>query len=142
MKLTKLFSFLFIGLVLLTTVSGSGGNSSEGHPDIERQPVLHLVDTSKTATISGSIHNTSFLGDTHAKVTIFVYNSDIEKYEEYKKIEVPKTPVGTDTEFSLFWLTPEKAYRIEISDISVPYVIGALSLEEGQVFGLNGGNPL
>lgn len=142
MKLTKIFAYLFIGLVLLTTVSGSGGNSSELPAAENCKTVLRLVDTSKTATISGSIHNASFMGDANATVTVFLYNPDSQKYEEYKKFEVPKTLSRNDTEFSIFWLTPEKAYRIEISDINVPYVIGTLSLREGQIFGLNGGNPI
>ena len=142
MKLKKIIPFLFIGLVLLATVSGSGGNSSEGLPEFNNQPVLRLVDTSKTGTISGSIHNSSFLGNADAIVTVFVFNSESEKFEEVKKIEVSKTQVGNDTEFNLFWLTPEKPYRLKISGISVPYVIGTLSIEEGEVLGLNGGNPI
>ena len=142
MKLTKIIPFLFIGIVLLATVSGSGGNSSEGSPEFNNQPVLRLVDTSKTGTISGSIHNTSFIENADATVTVFVFNSEDEKYEEVKKIEVSKTLVGNDTEFNLFWLTPEKPYRLEISGINVPYIIGNLSIEEGEVFGLNGGNPI
>jgi hypothetical protein len=142
MKLKKIIPFLFIGLVLLATVSGSGGNSSEGLPEFRNQPVLRLVDTSKTSTISGSIHNSSFLGNAAAIVTVFVFNSENEKYEEVKKIEVSKNLVGNDTDFSLFWLIPEKSYRLEISGINVPYVIWSLSLEEGEIFGLNGGNPI
>jgi hypothetical protein len=142
MKLTKIIPFLIIGLVMLTTVSGSGGNSSEGMPEFGNKPVLHLVDTSKTGTISGSIHNSSFLGDSNAIVTVFVYSAEIEKFEKVKKIEVSKSLVGNDTEFSLFWLIPEKSYRLEISGISVPYIIGTFAIEEGEVFGLNGGNPI
>ena len=142
MKLKKIIPLLFIGLVLLATVSGSGGNSSEGSPEFRNQPVLHLVDISKSGTISGSIHNSSFLENADAIVTVFVLNSANERYEEVKRIEVSKTLVGNDTEFNLFWLTPNKSYRLEISSISVPYVVGTLSIEEGEVFGLNGGNPI
>ena len=142
MKLKKIIPYLFVGLVILATVSGSGGNSAEGLPEFGNKPVLHLVDTSKTGSISGSIHNSSFLGDADAIVTVFAYSTEQGKYEEVKKIEVSKIMVGNNTEFSLFWLIPETSYRLEISGINVPYVIGTFSLSEGEVFGLNGGNPI
>jgi hypothetical protein len=92
--------------------------------------------------IYGSINNASFLSNTNAIVTVLVYNSDIAEYVEHTKLEVPKASAGDDTDFSIFWLIPGKSHRVEISAIDVPYILQALPLEEGQVFGLNGGNPI
>ena len=80
--------------------------------------------------------------DTNAIVTVFVYNNDIEVFEEFTRLEVPKSSTGDDTDFSIFCLMPGKAHRVEISAIDVPYIVRKLPLEEGQVFGLNGGNPI
>ena len=142
MKLFRMLSVLFTGAVLFSSVSGSGGNNLESPPAYVYKPILQLVDTSKTATIYGTINNASFLTDTNAIVTVFVYNNDIEVFEEFTKFEVPKSSTGDDTDFSIFWLMPGKAHRVEISAIDVPYIVRKLPLEEGQVFGLNGGNPI
>lgn len=142
MKHFKMFSILCTSALLLSSVSGSGGNSLESPSAYTSKPVLSLVETPKTATIYGTINNASFLEDTNAIVTVFIYNADVEKYEEHTMLEVPKTSTGDDTDFSIFWLIPGKAHRVEISAIDVPYVMRELPLEEGQVFGLNGGNPI
>jgi hypothetical protein len=142
MKLLKMFSALSTGAVLLCTVPGSGSNSSESPLDYRCQTVLHLVDTSKTAAIYGSINNASFLADTNALVTVFVYHPDIAEFREFTHLQVPKNITGGDTEFSLCWLMPGEMYRITISDIDIPYTVRKLPLKEGQVLNLNGGNPI
>ena len=142
MKIFKIFSAVCIGAVLLTTASGSGSHISESLYSYRCKPVLHLVDTSKTAAIYGSINNASFLGDTHAVVTVSVYQPDSAKYKEFAKLEVPKAITGDNAEFNICWLRPGEVYRINISDIDIPYTVGKLPLEAGQVLGLNGGHPI
>ncbi len=142
MKLIKIFFAVCIGAVLLSTDSGSGSNSSFNPFENRCNPVLHLVDTSKTAAIYGSINNASFLLDTDAVVTVSVYQPDIAAYKEFTQLEVSKTITGGDTDFSICWLTPGEVYRIKITGIDIPYTVGKLPLEAGQILGLNGGNPI
>jgi hypothetical protein len=90
---------------IVVTDDGSGTLS------YKLKPVLHIVDTFEAATITGRIDNESFVDSQNTIVTVFVYNPDIE---EYTKIEISKSDTEDPTEFSIFWLVPDKNYRVEI----------------------------
>lgn len=107
------------------------------------KPVFHLVKTFEASTITGKIDDLSFVGDADAIVTVSVYNPELE---EYTKVRVPKDSTN-DVEFSIFWLAPDREYRTVIDfDESVDgdeYSQDTeVALESGQVFTLNGDNPI
>ncbi len=107
------------------------------------KPIFHLVKTFEASTITGIIDDLSFVGDTDAIVTISVYNPELE---EYTKVRVPKDSTN-DVEFSIFWLAPDREYRTVIDfDESIEgdeYSQDTeVALESGQVFTLNGDNPI
>jgi hypothetical protein len=83
-------------------------------PSYKLKPVLHIVDTFEAATIAGSIDNTFFISDFDAIVTVFVFNSDNGLYEEYTKVVVSQSDTSS-TEFSIYWLAPNKDYRVEVN---------------------------
>lgn len=84
-----------------------------GKPSYILKPVLHVADTSKAATINGKIAQGSFDVDQNAEVTVFVLNPKTKEYEEYTKIEVSKSDADS-TEFSIYWLSPNQDYIVEI----------------------------
>jgi hypothetical protein len=107
------------------------------------KPVFHLVKTFEASTIKGHIDDLSFVSDADAIVTVSVYNPELE---EYTKVRVPKDSTN-DVEFSIFWLAPDRKYRTVIDfDESIDgdeYSEDTPSaLESGQVFTLNGDNPI
>jgi hypothetical protein len=107
------------------------------------KPVFHLVKTFEASTITGHIDDLSFVSDADAIVTVSVYNPELE---EYTKVRVPKDSTN-DVEFSIFWLAPDSKYRTVIDfDESIDgdeYSEDTPSaLESGQVFTLNGDNPI
>jgi len=104
-------------------------------PSYKLKPVLHIVDASEAATISGAIDNNSFEGENSAIVTVFYFKSDQAspgggEYEEYTKVVVskdvtspsptpspnPSQPPPT-TGFSIYWVVPNvppNDYKVEI----------------------------
>jgi hypothetical protein len=107
------------------------------------KPVFHLVKTFEASTIKGHIDDLSFVSDADAIVTVSVYNPELE---EYTKVRVPKDSTN-DVEFRIFWLAPDSKYRTVIDfDESIDgdeYSEDTPSaLESGQVFTLNGDNPI
>jgi hypothetical protein len=107
------------------------------------KPVFHLVKTFEASTITGHIDDLSFVSDADAIVTVSVYNPELE---EYTKVRVPKDSTN-DVEFRIFWLAPDRKYRTVIDfDESIDgdeYSEDTPSaLESGQVFTLNGDNPI
>jgi len=107
------------------------------------KPVFHLVKTFEASTIKGHIDDLSFVSDADAIVTVSVYNPELE---EYTKVRVPKDSTN-DVEFRIFWLAPDRKYRTVIDfDESIDgdeYSEDTPSaLESGQVFTLNGDNPI
>jgi hypothetical protein len=93
---------------LVVTDDGSGTLS------YKLKPVLHIVDASEAATIYGEIRSGSFGDDEKVEVTVFVYNPEISGYEEYTKVEVVSESDTEPTGFSIYWLVPEKTYKVEI----------------------------
>lgn len=118
-----------------------------GTPSYQLKPVLHIVDAFEAATINGKIDPLSFTVDQNAEVTVFVYNSDTQEYEEYTKIEVSKSDEEDPTEFSIFWLVPDEDYKVEIdfdpdSDGGFDFSEKLNDLDPGEVRDLNGNNPI
>ena len=105
---------------------------------------MHLFeDPLEAAIIEGSIVNSTF--DSSKKATIIVFAESNQ--EEYTRVEVPKSATDDPTEFSIFWIIPNKSYTVEI-DLDQDDVIDCdefaedTDLEEGAVFELNEGNPI
>jgi hypothetical protein len=118
---------------------------SSGTPSYKLKPVLHIVQTSEAATIHGSIANASFVDSQNAIVTVISSIDD----EEYTKVEVSQSDTEDPTEFNIYWLVPDQGYRVEIDfdpeSGTVPVFteeIGAINLQPGDIFELNGSNPI
>jgi hypothetical protein len=123
-------------------VSGPPSN-----PKYSLKPVMHLFeDPLQAATIEGSIHADSFVDKNN--VIIIVLD---EKQEEFTRLEVEKEDDTEPTEFSIFWLVPNKSYTVQIdlnyddtetiaNDCEEP--IDYKYLEPGVVFYLNDDQPL
>jgi hypothetical protein len=135
---------------LVVTDDGSGTLS------YKLKPVLHIVDASEAATISGNIAQGSFAGK-NAIVTVFYNNLDPaspgeDKYEEYTKVEVSESGIDPTTEFSIFWLVPNKDfdpprgdYRVEIDfdqDGTFYFEQFGIYLGIGDIFYLKDGDPI
>lgn len=109
------------------------------------KPVLHIVETFEAATISGKIDNGSFIDTQKPVVSLFVYNPDIE---EYTDVEVSKSDTDP-TEFSIYWLVPNRDYKVEIDfdpdegdGAEYDEDVNADDLEPGEIFELNNGDPI
>jgi len=120
-----------------------------GTPSYILNPVLHIANDLKVVTINGKIAQGSFVIGQTAEVTVFIPNSGIQGgYEEYTKIEVSES--GTDpTVFSIYWLDPDQVYNVEIkfdpefsNGVDFSEDVGVDDLESGEVWNLNGGNPI
>ena len=120
-------------------VSGSASN-----PTYKLKPVLHLFDEPlKAATIEGNITNTS-LGASGNATIIVVSESD---GEEYTRVEIPKSTTTETTEFSIFWIVPNKSYTVQIDldqddTIDCNESVEDADMLEGAVFELNEENPI
>jgi len=117
------------------------------NPSYKLKPVLHLFENPlQAATIGGSIDNTAFTGMNEAATISVIALSNQEKYTE---VVVEKSDTDP-TEFSIFWIVPNQAYRVEIDlDQSDPVDpldwcedVDSGSVPEGAVFMLNRGNPI
>ncbi|MDH3837937.1 MAG: DUF4382 domain-containing protein [Desulfobacteraceae bacterium] len=121
-------------------------NDGSGTLSYKLKPVLHIVDFFEAATINGTIAQGSFIAGKNAIVTAYVYNPDIVGYEEYTKIEVSDSDSAT-TNFSIFWLAPDRGYRVEVDldPDSAGYKydenVNEGYLEPGEVWYLNDNNP-
>ena len=121
-----------------------------GTPSYKLIPVLHIVRASEAATINGEINQGSFIAGQNAKVTVFSPNSDISGgYEEYTKIEVASEFDTDPTKFSIYWLIPDKDYRIEIefdpdfvNGIDFSEDVNRDDLKSGKIWNLNENNPI
>jgi hypothetical protein len=126
---------------LIVTDDGSGTLS------YKLKPVLHIVDFFEAATINGTIAQGSFVAGKNAIVTAYVYNPDISGYEEYTKIEVSDSGSPT-TNFSIFWLAPDRGYRVEVdldpdsAGYNYDENVDEGDLEPGEIWNLKGGAPI
>jgi hypothetical protein len=116
---------------LVVTDDGSGTLS------YKLKPVLHIVEALEAATITGTITDEFFGSSNAATITVF------SNGEVYTKLTVEKS--GVDVGFSIFWLVPDKSYRVEIDgDGSTDWcdVVSAEELQSGFDFLLNGGSSI
>ncbi len=106
------------------------------------KPVLHLNETSKAATIQGTI---GFGTSTQATV-IVTWDKNAsgaidDGDEEYTRITVASSEAAP---FNIFWLVPNEDYIVQVivegktSTLSV----AASNLSPGAVYALNGGNTI
>ena len=102
---------------LIVTDNGSGTLS------YQLKPVLHTVDFWEAATITGTIADTSF-SSPDAIITVFDTNNEV-----YTKLTVEKDNPN-DVGFSIFWLVPNKNYRVEI-DLNPNLENGLALIQEG-----------
>jgi hypothetical protein len=145
-------------LSMSVVVSGPASN-----PTYKLKPVLHLFeDPLQAATIEGSIDNSSFVDSGTAIIVV-----KDSRGEEYTRVEVPQSTAvdSISTEFSIFWMVPNQYYTVEIDlnknagttdgdsihvDCNETVAVTAdefgnevpRELEEGEVFRLNGGDPI
>ena len=122
---------------IVVTDDGSGTLS------YKLKPVLHIVDTFEAATIHGTIDDASFdsTDSDEAIITILGNNGEV-----YTKVVVSRTS-SDPAEFSIFWLVPNKAYRVEIDfdkDGSADWDENVIAdnLPSGEDFELNDGDPI
>ena len=115
------------------------------------KPVMHLFkDPLKAATIQGKIAH-SFFGD-HETATIVVLadNNKTGNQEEFTKVKVSKSTDQTPTEFSIFWLVPNKSYEVQIDldietdnpDDECTETVNEIDLEPGVIYDLNEGKAI
>ncbi len=122
----------------------------QGTTTYKLKPVLHIVETSLAAAISGWIYRSSFVADQAAMVTVLVPSSDMPSgYAEYTRLAVDKAAGDAPTAFKIYWLVPNQYYRVEIdfnpeAADGPEYVeeVGADDLPPGADFALNGGSPM
>jgi len=96
---------------IVVTDDGSGTLS------YKLKPVIHIVDTFEAATINGKIAYDSFVGDQEAIVTASVCtDGTFSSCETYTQLEVSRyeTQEQDPTDFSIYWLIPNKFYKVEI----------------------------
>lgn len=110
-------------------------------PSYKLKPVLHIVEAAEAATINGTIDDGFFGSSVAATVTVF---SD---GEVYTVLTVENDDSDIDVGFSIFWLVPDKSYRVEIDfnrDPSAKWCddVDANDLPSGFDFRLNGGAPI
>ena len=113
---------------IVVTDDGSGTLS------YKLKPVLHIVDASVAATISGDIVEGS---DAIVTVSVFNPDPDVQDYEEYTKVEVISESETEATGFVIFWLVPNKGliplqdYKVEIDVDETIYDFYGIFLREG-----------
>jgi hypothetical protein len=112
------------------------------------KPVLHLVNTAVASTITGSIAAATYGTENQATVII---TRDIDDSgtltsgdEEYTRLVLAKGPTDP-TAFSIYWLTPNQSYIVDIQFAGVSVYTEAVaktSLPTAAVYPLNSGNPI
>ena len=112
-----------------------------GTPSYKLKPVLHIVDASEAATVTGTIDD-GFFGSYEAAAITVYYNGEV-----YTQLAVENDDSNNDAVFSIFWLVPDKSYRVEIDfgdDASTEWCVDvdANDLPSGGDFPLNGGAPI
>jgi hypothetical protein len=83
------------------------------------KPVLHIVDTVESPTITGMIENICLFNEQDALVKVlecFGDDDDADSWscETYTELNVSKDTSGETTVFSIFWLLSNRSYRVEI----------------------------
>jgi hypothetical protein len=116
-------------------------NDGSGTLSYKCKPVVHVVDTFEAATISGTIADGSFGTNTTANITVLANG------EVYTEVTVDRDSPN-DVGFTIFWLVPNKDYRVEIdfdydpeSTINSPEWcenVNSTDLQPGDDFVLNG----
>ena len=125
---------------------------ADGGPPFKLKPVLHIVETSADAIITGTINNDSYTDHVpiEALVTVSERLATEQTWTEYTKVVVPMNADGETTDFTIYWLVPNKIYLVEIDfDPSIdtdnydeeidPNIV---DIGPGATYSLNDGNPI
>ena len=114
------------------------------NPSYKLKPVFKLFgEPLEAATIAGRIDNSAFTGmDEAATISVIALSNQ----EEFTRVVVEKS-VTDPTEFSIFWIVPNQAYRVVIDldqDDTFDWCkdVDSGSVPEGGEFMLNGGIPI
>jgi hypothetical protein len=88
-----------------------------GSDKYKLKPVLHILSTEETSTITGSIAAATYGAETQATI-IVTQDSDTSgghspADQEYTRLIVTKSPSGPAL-FSIYWLVPNQAYIVEV----------------------------
>jgi hypothetical protein len=126
-------------LSMSVVVSGPASN-----PTYKLKPVMHLFeDPLHAATINGSIDASSFVDSNNAIIVVLD-----EENEEFTRLEVAKESATDPTPFSIFWLVPNKSYKVQIDLVKDTETIDndchetVYDLEPGETYELNKGIPI
>ena len=124
----------------------------DGGPPYKLKPVLHVVETSADAIITGTINNDSYTDHVpiEALVTVSERLATEQTWTEYTKVVVPMNADGETTDFTIYWLVPNKIYLVEIDfdpsidtdnyDEEIDHNI--VDIGPGATYSLNDGNPI
>jgi hypothetical protein len=126
----------------------------EGSGTYKLKPALHLVGTDEAATIRGKIDSNTFTlfdSENEWAVVTVIWDRNFEEDgtdvdETYTSVRIKKTSGAASTDFSIFWLVPEKNYIVEVDvdDDGFPdrpeVTVAADKLPPGGVHDL--GNPI
>jgi len=151
LKTDKEFDFMATGgSAINLTVDFDLGRSIvvTGSGTFKLKPVLHIVQTTEAATITGQISGAIFGIFTEATVIVTCDRDNSGGLtagdEEYTRLSVSKG--ATDpTAFNVFWLVPNQSYLVQIEIGGVQVYIEALNstvMTPGAIVSLNGGLPI
>jgi hypothetical protein len=119
-----------------------------GTDQYQLKPVLHLISTTRAATITGNIAATTFGSETQATIIVTQDNDDSGTITsgdvEYTRLVVDKGS-SDPTPFSIYWLVPNQSYIVQVQiggSIVYTEAVPASSLPPAAVFALNSGNPI
>lgn len=83
---------------------------AQGNGTYKLKPVLHLVQVNDAVIFEGFIDNALFVGEESPVVTVYDSEGII-----YTQVLVDKEAApATDSQFNIFWIIPNKDYRVEI----------------------------
>ncbi len=114
---------------------------AQGNGRYHLKPVLHLQETAQAARIQGTIAASSY-GDSDEAVVTLIVSGDTEPYTS---VVVEKLAGVDPVPFTVYWLVAGVSYEVEVEvEGRQPFVetVGALDLEPGETFVLNGGLPI
>ncbi|NIS69965.1 MAG: DUF4382 domain-containing protein [Proteobacteria bacterium] len=131
-----------VAVVIDFDLSQSIVATGDGTGDVtyKLKPVLHLNEAQEAATIRGKISEVSFGGLGEARVTV-TWDKEADGILNPDEDEVYTTVVTEEesdpTDFSIFWLVPEKGYHVDIKvDGTVIYeeFVPSSELSVGAIF--------
>ena len=130
---------LVVHFDLSTSIVASG---TESEPNYSLKPVLHLFgDPLNAAVIDGRIDN-EFIGGSGQAIITVISNDSGDTYTQVVVPESVDAEPSSTSDFSIYWLVPDRSYTVEIDmggdgTVDCMESIDAEDLESGQWFSLN-----